>query len=340
MDVYIRRFCTVPYAIPDKLHSSLHHPWAQIVAAWFVIQRQTGHTYVSLGSCRAAIAPGCSWDNIGLSLQLLLNTKTVPDTLLPLQAIGHGNTTVVVGHSGTGSLIAIKQHVFSRGSWEISTHILGELLALQELRVYTWTPNIVFHEISQDMVQIGMEYLPLSMRQMVRFGRSRQLCFGRRLIRQLLGAVSLLHDLNRAHRDIKPDNIRFRSNGELVLIDYDSCIVLGPHIEKTRRVCTANYRDPFLFDADVDLSTYDYRSLDAYSVGVVILFILHGGRHAFMGHTDHEIVQSMRTYELSGVFSRLKLPEEDRVVIRGLLKLDPRTRMTLTEANDAYKNIE
>jgi len=343
MDSYIRRFGDDPYTIPHQLLSGIQQPGAQIVAAWFIIQTQTTHTYNSLQSCRSGIAPSCSWDVIGEWVQTLLNIHTIPPTLLPLHTIGEGNTTVIVGHSGLSSLIAIKQQVFSRGSWEVSSHILSELRSLEALQPYQWCPTIVFHSVTQDMVQIGMEYLPLSMKQMVRFGY-RNYTFCRRIVCRLLGAVAELHTLNMAHRDIKPDNIRFRSNGELVLIDYDSCVAIDRNTLKTHRVCTAAYRDPFLFREHENLTTYNYHLLDAYSVGAVILFVFNGGKNVFTGVSEQEIGRSMLDYSTGKQFEslcvRAKLVQEDIRVIRCLLSADPSTRMTIIEAYDAFRSTE
>ena len=45
-------------------------------------------------------------------------------------------------------------------------------------------------------------------------------CDVAKLLRQLCGVVSALHDLDYVHRDIKPSNVLYRRNGEAVLVDY------------------------------------------------------------------------------------------------------------------------
>ncbi|SBS83292.1 calcium/calmodulin-dependent protein kinase, putative [Plasmodium ovale curtisi] len=62
-------------------------------------------------------------------------------------------------------------------------------------------------------------------------------CICKYIISQILQAVSYLHNHNIIHRDIKPENLMFRNkkrrdqtyeyNYELVLIDYDTCQLLG-----------------------------------------------------------------------------------------------------------------
>jgi serine/threonine protein kinase len=330
------------YTIPPRLVPGIHEMATQIVATWFIIHTCTERSYMSLQSCRLAIAPACSWDHIGQALKTLLDTGDLPENLLRLHSIGHGNTTVVVGHHATQSLVAIKQQIFRRGSWEISSHILHELLALQRLQGQAWSPLQMFHVVSQDMVQIGMEYVPLDMKQMLRFG-SKNRVFIHRLTTELLSAVRCLHDLGMAHRDIKPDNIRFRSDGTLVLIDYDSCTTLSDTIEKTRHVCTLGYRDPFLSDPGNDLVHYDYRMLDAFSCGAVYLYLLHGGKHVFTGTTEDETRTRCLAYIRSRLVPfclRLKLTTAETHVLQGLLDPSPETRMTLTQASDVYRSIE
>lgn len=344
MDLYLSQL-SIPsgsYTVPYCLVPTLAELATQIVAAWFIIHTHTERSYMSLQSCRAVIAPDCNWEQIGRVLKRLLDQGIVPTDLLRLQSIGRGNTTVVIGHHGTKTLVAIKQQIFRRGSWEISSHILHELLALQRIKGQTWSPVQAFQMVSQDMVQIGMEYVPLDMKQMLRFG-SRNRVFIHRVVSELLGAVQCLHGLGLAHRDIKPDNIRFRSDGTLVLIDYDSCITLSGTIEKTRHVCTMGYRDPFLFSPSTDLSNYDYRTLDAFSCGAVYLYILQGGRQVLTGSTEAETQRRCLAYiqnRLVPFCVRSKLNSAEVSVLQGLLDSSPDTRMGLTKAVDEHRSTE
>ena len=313
---------------------SMHRTAYQIVGAWFLVRTHSHHV-VSLNTCRQAIDPGCSWDSIGAGLQCLINSGTVPPDLIHLKPVNTGNTTVVVGHFGT-SLVVIKQHLFSRGSWEVSSSTFQEIMSADRLGHFKWYPRTAFRSITENMLQIGMEYLPMDLRQMVRLGGSRSCIFVRRVMSGLLSAASALHQAGVAHRDIKPDNIRFRSDGTLVLIDYDSCIRLVPNMHRSTNICTLGYRDPSLLDPDVDIATYDYRTLDAFSCGAVYLYALDGCRRdVFLadGTTPDKVRRYMEEYITTMLSTACKrLSTSDGQVVRGLLDLCPKTRLTVCVA--------
>jgi serine/threonine protein kinase len=346
MNDYIEQFTESLYTIPIQLVSTIHQPHVQIVAAWYIIHTETKHTHLSLQSVRESLCPTCEWDKIGTTLNTLFQIHSIPEDLQLLQTIGDGNTVVVLGHYHPESIVAIKQQIFSQGSWEISSHMIHEMICMKKVASSPWSPRILFQQVSEHVIQIGMEFIPLSFRQMIRFGHPRNLMFIRRIMLQLLHTVQDLHHTHHfAHRDIKPDNIRFRSDGSLVLIDYDSCVDVTSNYRFTNRVCTTSYRDPFLFHATGQGHTYDYFHLDAFSCGCVFLFTLLGGKHAFEGKDETNIYAQMVHYlddDLSrlptAVVNRLKLC--DRQILKGLLCPDPITRMTVSQAIDVWQHTE
>lgn len=335
---YTDRLCTIPRVFRDRIE---HDSASQIVFAWHTIQTMSSHTYVSIESCRTYIDDTCSWDLIGNNLQLLLNKGTVPCDLVHMNTIGHSNCTILMGNYGIKHMIAVKQHVFYRGSWEVPDHTFREMSTLHKLNEFDWVPTVQFQSVSQDMVEIGMEYIPISMSRMLSFGTKRNMNFGRNIQIQLLKAVEELHLNGYAHCDIKPDNIRFRSDGGLVLIDYDSCTRLHEHMNRTKSICTSFYRDPYLFDDTTDMSTYDYRTLDAFSCGAVFMYIVLGGKHIFDGTDDDSVFRSMKKFqrESNTKFQRMKkIPSRDKVVLMGLMNFHPVYRMKIKRALNELKN--
>jgi serine/threonine protein kinase len=346
MDVYIRTHNgNNTYIIPKRLRSRVRNDACKIVCAWYVLITTTHHRHFSLQTVRRTLCPDCPWKQIGNTLGLLFDTQDdiTQRDINQLSSIGHGNMSVLLT-TYKGTLVAVKQQLFHRGSWEVSSHVVHEFIAMKKTGHYAWCPTILFRTLTEDMFQIGMEYIPISMRQMVHFG-NRNIDFIRTIMIQLLRALSDLHSIGLAHRDVKPDNIRFRADGALVLIDYDSCEAFeGPGVHRTKLVCTPLYRDPYLFQPDADITTYDYTKLDAFSCGAVFLYMLLHNKHPFQGNGDVCIYSSMLTFlqnDLHGLSStiRTKLKSTDILVIHGLLDIDPSTRMSVTDAYTLYTHM-
>lgn len=344
MDAYLKQYIgTDNYTVPTILREYMSNEACQIVCTWYILMTQTVHRHISLTSVRHNLYTSCSWESIGEFLQLIFNINSLPmNNIHQLSAIGRGNMSVVLSHQN-GRLLAVKQQLFHKGPWEVSSHIIHECRALERVKYKDWAPAILYQHVSRDMLQIGMEYIPLSMKQIVRFS-NKNIDFIRNIMHQLIHAVFELHLMGFAHRDIKPDNIRFRSNGSLVLIDYDSCeLSVGTHVYKTPHVCTSLYRDPYLFSPNIKMDDYEYTSLDAFSCGVVFLYMLLGCRHAFYGEDDNEVFQSMKTTLVDDTVLmntipltiRHKLTASDISLLTGLLDPDPWKRMSINSAYNA-----
>ena len=297
-----------------------------IVAAWQQRVCQTSQTYASLRSCRDQLDAQCPWADIGAALQQLLDTSAAP--LRPLSTLG---TAVVLARYGT-RLVAVKQHVLTRGAWEVEWPMLRESRLLQELAVFSWSPQLAFVSVTPDLFQLGLEYLPWSMDQLLALGHEPPHV----VLHPLLTAVQALHQHGVAHRDLKPDNIRFRATGELVLIDYDASTWLtAPNGRQSSLYGTPAYRDPYLSDPQCDRTQYDDRWMDAFAIGAIGLFVCTGGTHVFARPTAQRCVDAMRAYVIDDACPPIPLPE--RELLRGLLvPSTPSRRSTLTQALEAY----
>ena len=92
----------------------------------------------------------------------------------------------------------------------------------------------------------------------------------------LTDAISLAHEKGIIHRDLKPQNILFRENGRLAIVDFGLARDLGADSSLTAHgslFATPRYMSPEQFMGQ----TVDPRS-DLYSLGVILVEMLTGKR--------------------------------------------------------------
>ena len=93
----------------------------------------------------------------------------------------------------------------------------------------------------------------------------------RRILRQLCGALWVLHSMGAVHRDVKPENIVLRGN-EAVLIDFDAARIHKKGEENDTRVLgTIGFAAPEQYG----FSQSDACS-DIYSLGILMNVMLTG----------------------------------------------------------------
>jgi eukaryotic-like serine/threonine-protein kinase len=106
-----------------------------------------------------------------------------------------------------------------------------------------------------------------------------------RIFRELMLALGDIHEKGILHRDLKPQNLMFREDGTLAILDFG----IAKHIDavdKTRQgevLGTPRYMSP----EQVQGRALDLRT-DIYSAGV-LLYQMLTGRHLFEGQTAVEV---------------------------------------------------
>jgi CheY-like chemotaxis protein/tRNA A-37 threonylcarbamoyl transferase component Bud32 len=106
-----------------------------------------------------------------------------------------------------------------------------------------------------------------------------------RIFRELMYALGDIHEQGILHRDLKPQNLMFRADGSLAIVDFG----IAKHIDSIDRtghgeiVGTPRYMSP----EQVRGSALDLRT-DIYSAGVLLYQMLTGA-HLFEGETAVEV---------------------------------------------------
>lgn len=136
---------------------------------------------------------------------------------------------------------------------------------------------ITVHDVGriEDTYYIVMEYLPESLQQRLRKqGRTMEPGEALRIVRQIASALEYAHTKGFIHRDIKPDNIMFRSDGTAVLVDFGIARAVDSTTQLTQTgmsIGTPHYMSPEQCRGE----KIDHRS-DIYALGVQLFELLTG----------------------------------------------------------------
>ena len=138
-----------------------------------------------------------------------------------------------------------------------------------------------------DMHYMVMEFLPESLKARIRARKRVGLQESLAIINQIASALFYAHGRGFIHRDVKPDNIMFRSDGTPVILDFGIARVLEATSKITRSgtsLGTPRYMSPEQLKAQ----RVDGRS-DIYSLGVV-LYEMISGAPPFKGSQTMSVV--------------------------------------------------
>jgi len=176
--------------------------------------------------------------------------------------------------------------------------------------------NIYSHGVSEGHAYLVMEFFDGGDLNKRLGGRASAPQEALRIFRELMFALGDIHECGILHRDLKPQNLMFRADGSLAIVDFG----IAKHVDAIDRtghgeiVGTPRYMSP----EQVRGMALDLRT-DIYSSGV-LLYQMLTGQHLFDGDSAVEVaLQHLNTpppalSESLSIYQRLldKLLEKDR----------------------------
>ncbi len=126
----------------------------------------------------------------------------------------------------------------------------------------------------QGIYYFAMEYLTESLKDRLKYSPSVKPREALAVIKEVAKALAYAHKKGFVHRDIKPDNIMFRKDGAVVLVDFGIVKAVNETTQLTRTgvsVGTPQYMSP----EQIDAKKIDGRA-DIYSLGIVLFESLTG----------------------------------------------------------------
>jgi eukaryotic-like serine/threonine-protein kinase len=146
--------------------------------------------------------------------------------------------------------------------------------------------RIFAHGNSEDHAYLVMEFFEGGDLQKRLDGKPLPAAEALRIFRELMFALGDIHEKGVLHRDLKPQNLMFREDGTLAILDFGIAKHIDASIDRTNAgeiLGTPRYMSP----EQVQGRTLDLRT-DIYSAGV-LLFQMMTGRHLYEGDTAVEV---------------------------------------------------
>lgn len=178
--------------------------------------------------------------------------------------------------------------------------------------------------IADDHAYIAMEYCSRgSLKRRIIEGMSSEQAFA--WMRVMAGALGALHAVAIYHRDLKPTNIMFREDGDLVLIDFG--LAKQAHFKAGITGTGAIFGTPYYMSPEQGNSSLVDQRSDIYSLGVMFYEMLTGTR-PFEGESAMAVIIQHREAPVP------PLPA-------GLVRFQPAIdRMLAKRPEDRFQSVE
>ncbi|CDW83851.1 protein kinase domain containing protein [Stylonychia lemnae] len=155
-----------------------------------------------------------------------------------------------------------------------------------------------------------------------------------KMLKQMIDAVMFLNSKGIIHRDLNPKNFLIFKNLTIKLSDFG---LTTYNDYSTNDAGTGPYKAP-----EVGNSGYD-KSIDVWSLGVIIMFMCTGNPKYFNPMTNKE--ECLSYYKLVNQQSDIKLPEKYKAlegILNNILKIESSDRISFEKIlqNELFQNID
>ncbi len=255
------------------------------------------------------------------------NIEPIPRNYEILRKLAHGElaTVYLARERSSGRELVLK--VLHQLADSSAGKILDRFLREYELIARLNHPNVVrIHDfgVADDHAYIAMEYCGGgSLKRRIGAGMDGYEAY--RLMRDIAGALGVLHAAGILHRDLKPTNVLFRDDGSLVLIDFGLAKQVALKAEVTG--AGAIFGTPYYVSPEQGHGEpVDIRG-DIYSLGVIFFEMLTGAK-PYDGDTAMAVIVRHRQAPVPELPASLG---EFQPLIGRMLAKDPADRFQTVE---------
>ena len=255
------------------------------------------------------------------------NRDPIPRNYEIIRKLSHGELATVYLARQRNSERQLVLKVLHQIADSSTGKILDRFLREYELIARLDHPNVVRiydFGVADDHAYIAMEYCGGgSLKRRIAAGMDRYEAY--RLMRDIAGALSVLHAAGILHRDLKPTNVLFRDDGSLALIDFGLAKQVALQAEVTG--AGAIFGTPYYMSPEQGHGeTVDLRG-DIYSLGIIFFEMLTGAK-PYDGETAMAVIVKHRQSPVPGLPTSLR---EFQPLIQRMLAKQPAERFQTIE---------
>jgi serine/threonine protein kinase len=225
----------------------------------------------------------------------------------------------------------IEQHARSI----ISEVYMNAMFTLDRSMIGDAVPSCEYVQLTPHAVYLYFEYIPLE--HMTLFPAV-SLQRSTRILHSLAQILARLERYGIAHQDIKVTNIGYRSDGRVVLLDFDSAVLRRRTKESNMLVCTVTTRAP-----EIGVGVYDVFIAQVWSLGILWCEML-ACENMFCEAQWDTIQEHARAFSVEmqeGKTRRSRVLKQRLgsmyTVVLGMIIINPVDRMTLSQVLECIK---